>query len=210
MAIRFVAKRLATFPKLRNLSEEVKVCSPRALATAAAKAQDGAVQVDRKEGQPPASQSRRPRSFLPSLLSPFGQTTSLMQMMDTMDRLFENSLSTSIADPSWLLRSANSRIPWDVIEDDKCFKLRVDMPGMSKEEVKLAVEDGDLVVKAEHKAEDEEDNWSARSYGSCNFRIKLPENVDPNGIKAELKDGVLKVQAHKVEGKKERHEVQVE
>lgn len=210
MAIRFISRRLPSFPKLGNLSEEVQVCSPRALATAAAKAHDDAVQVDRKEGHPPASQSRRPRSFLPGLFSPFGQTTSLMQMMDTMDRLFDNSLLTSVAEPSRLLRNANSRTPWDVMEDDKCFKLRMDMPGMSKEDVKLAVEDGDLVMKAEHKAEDEEDDWSARSYGSYNVRIKLPENVDPNGIKAEMKDGVLKVQAHKVEGKKEKLEVQVE
>ncbi|KAH7445140.1 hypothetical protein KP509_02G109000 [Ceratopteris richardii] len=106
--------------------------------------------------------------------------------------------------------SLRDRIPWDVMEDDKCFKMRMDMPGMTKEDVKLSVEDGDLVVKAEHNIEEGEDDWSSRSYGSYYARIKLPENVDMNDIKAEMKDGVLKVTAPKAEGAKQRHEVQIE
>ena len=145
------------------------------------------------------------------LFSPFfGPSTSLTQMMDTVDRLFDGQ---TLLDPYRRFGDmlSDSRIPWDVVEDDKCIKLRVDMPGYTKDEVQLTVEDDELVLKADHEAKEEEDDWSMRSYGSCNLRIRLPENVDPSGIKAELKDGVLKVKAPKVEvNKKETHKVLVE
>lgn len=60
--------------------------------------------------------------------------------------------------------------------------------------MKVSVEDGDLVIKGEHKAEEQkEDSWSSRSYGSYNTRVTLPEHVKVEEIKAELKNGVLYV-----------------
>lgn len=78
------------------------------------------------------------------------------------------------------------------------------MPGMTRDDVKVWVEDKMLVVKAEKKlnkknanggigrgGEDEEDEWSAKSYGKYSSRIALPENVVFEKITAEVKDGVL-------------------
>jgi HSP20 family protein len=149
--------------------------------------------------------------MLAGLFSPFfGQSTSLTQMMDAMDRFFS---SPTLMDPTRRFGDllGDNRMPWDVMEDEKSIKLRVDMPGYSKDEVKLSVEDDELVLKADHQTSKEEDDWSTQSYGSYNLRIRLPENVDPSSIKAELKDGVLKVKVPKVEAsKKESHTVQVE
>ena len=47
-----------------------------------------------------------------------------------------------------------------------------------------------LVVKVEKQAE-EEDEWSPKSYGRYSSRIALPENIEMEKIKAEVKDGVL-------------------
>ncbi|MCO5551584.1 hypothetical protein L7F22_005089 [Adiantum nelumboides] len=57
-----------------------------------------------------------------------------------------------------------------------CFKLRIDLPGMSKQEVKIIVEDGDLVVSTEHESKEDDDAWSTSSYGSYHIKIKLPDN----------------------------------
>ncbi|MCO5588475.1 hypothetical protein L7F22_042432 [Adiantum nelumboides] len=51
----------------------------------------------------------------------------------------------------------------------------------------------DLVVSAEHEAKEDDDALFASSYGLYHMRIKLPDNLDANGVKAELKDGVLKI-----------------
>lgn len=60
--------------------------------------------------------------------------------------------------------------------------------------MKVSIEDGDLVIKGEHKAEDQkEDSWSSRSYGSYLTRMTLPDNAKVEEVKAELKNGVLHV-----------------
>lgn len=73
------------------------------------------------------------------------------------------------------------------------------MPGMTKQDVKVWVEENMLVVKAEKKkkkseSENEDENgedWSSKSYGRYSCRIALPENVQFEKIKAEVRDGVL-------------------
>lgn len=205
MASRAVVRSLASLSGLGKFSRDLKA-SPRTFAAQAARVQGG--QVEQKENQAATPRSRPLASF-PDAFSAFSPVTSLLQMMDTMDRVFDGSLLSPISSTPRIARSS-TRMPWDVMEDEKAFKLRMDMPGLSKEEVKIAVEDGDLTVKGEHKAEENEGDWSSRSLGSYNIRIKLPENVDPNGIKAELKNGVLKVEAPKIESKKEKLTVRLD
>lgn len=75
------------------------------------------------------------------------------------------------------------------------------MPGMTKEDVKVWVEEKMLVVKAEkvpktavngeESGEEEEGEWSAKSYGRYSSRIAMPENIQFEKISAEVKDGVL-------------------
>jgi len=65
---------------------------------------------------------------------PFLPNRSLRQMLDTVDRLFDNSFPT-LYSPS---QSSTLRTPWDVLETDNAYKLRFDMPGLSKEEVKTS------------------------------------------------------------------------
>ncbi|XP_024380927.1 small heat shock protein, chloroplastic [Physcomitrium patens] len=121
---------------------------------------------------------------------PFVGDRSLRQMLNTVERLFADPIFGSPSPATAL----DLRTPWDVKEDDDAYKLRFDMPGLSKEEVKVSVEDGDLVIKGEHNAEEQkEENWSSRSYGSYNTRMALPENALFENIKAELKNGVLYV-----------------
>lgn len=93
---------------------------------------------------------------------------------------------------------SRGRTPWEIKEGEREYKMRFDMPGMTKDDVKVWVEEKMLVLKAEKVARNKEDHenngeeeWSAKSYGKYSCRIALPENVEFEKIRAEVKDGVL-------------------
>jgi HSP20 family protein len=85
----------------------------------------------------------------------------------------------------------------DVIREDERFVLKVDLPGITIDEVKIEVEDGVLTVSGEHeeKLDDEKDQYVRRErhYGSFYRSMLLPPSVTPEQIKATCKDGVLEV-----------------
>jgi HSP20 family molecular chaperone IbpA len=56
-------------------------------------------------------------------------------MLDTVDRVFEAPFFSTPATTTNPPISASLRSPWDVMEDEDSFRLRIDMPGLSKEEV---------------------------------------------------------------------------
>lgn len=85
----------------------------------------------------------------------------------------------------------------DIIEDEKEYLVKADLPEMKKEEIKVKVEEGLLSVSGERKAEKEEKGKTfhriERSYGSFERSFTLPENADGTKVSAEFKEGVLKV-----------------
>lgn len=106
-----------------------------------------------------------------------------------------------------------SRGRWDAKEDDDTLLLRMDMPGLGKEDVKISVQQNSLIIKGEAEKEsgdNEEDDSGTRRYSS---RIDLPPNLYKiDGIKAEMKNGVLKIIVPKVkeEERKDAFHVTVE
>lgn len=123
------------------------------------------------------------------ILDPLSPMRTMKQMLDSVDRLFEDALTF----PGSNRPVGEIRSPWDIKEDEKELKMRFDMPGLSKEELKVYVEDDILVIKGEHKQEKEggEESWSSRSLSSYNMRLLLPDSCEKDKIKADLKNGVL-------------------
>ncbi len=78
---------------------------------------------------------------------------------------------------------------------DKEFKVELAVPGYSKENLKVEVSDGILTVSSEQKMEKEsaQDGWKRRefSYNSFSRSFQLPDNADPESVKASFTDGVL-------------------
>ena len=85
----------------------------------------------------------------------------------------------------------------EVRERDNNIVVRADLPGLSRDDVDVEVDNDALVIRGERRNdwEDErEGNYrSERSYGTFYRAIALPEGVDPNTCKATFKDGVLEV-----------------
>ncbi|XP_065619004.1 heat shock protein 21, chloroplastic-like [Quercus suber] len=104
-----------------------------------------------------------------------------------------------------------ARADWDVVEEETEVKMRFDMPGLDKEDVKVAVEDDVLVIKGEHKKEGKDnDSWSWRSFNSYDTRIQLPDNLEKDKIKAELKNGVLYISIPKTKAERKVIDVQIQ
>ncbi|KAI5594826.1 hypothetical protein BDE02_03G097500 [Populus trichocarpa] len=123
-----------------------------------------------------------------NVFDPFSPTRSLSQVLNMMDQFMENPL---ISAP----RAGGLRRGWDARETDDALNLRIDMPGLGKEDVKVSVEQNSLVIKGEG-AKESDDEENARRYSS---RIDLPEKMyKTDEIKAEMKNGVLKVVVPKV------------
>ena len=100
---------------------------------------------------------------------------------------------------------AGARIDWK--ETPEAHVFRADVPGLKKEEVKVEVEDGNVLqISGERNKEQEEktDTWHRveRSSGKFLRRFRLPENAKAEQIKASMEDGVLTVTVPKEEAKK--------
>ena len=89
----------------------------------------------------------------------------------------------------------------DVYEKDGNLVVKAELPGMKKEDIEVALDQGDLVIRGERKAESEvkEENYYRveRAYGSFYRRIPLPFEVKPEQIMASYNDGVLEVRIPK-------------
>ncbi len=91
----------------------------------------------------------------------------------------------------------------DIVEDDKEWLVKTDLPEVKKDDVKVTVEDGVLTVTGERKFEKEEKDKKyhriERSYGNFFRSFTLPDGADASKVNAEFKEGVLKVHLPKGE-----------
>jgi HSP20 family protein len=91
----------------------------------------------------------------------------------------------------------------DIVEDDKEFLVKAELPEVSRDNVHVTVENGRLTIKGERRFEKEETGKKyhrvERSYGTFLRSFNLPENTDAEKVAAEFKDGVLFVHLPKQE-----------
>lgn len=139
------------------------------------------------------------RSMLPverpgPLSRMMGTSFSLLdELRNELDRFWER--------PRLAFGEGETKLTWwprlDVFEKKGNLVVKADLPGMTKENVEVAVEEGDLVLRGERKEETEieEESYfrSERTWGSFFRRIPLTFAVDPATVKASFKDGVLEV-----------------
>ena len=104
-------------------------------------------------------------------------------------------------------REAMTTTEWapsvDIVEDEKEWLVKADLPEVKKEDVKVTVENGVLTITGERKFEKEEKDKKyhriERSYGNFLRSFTLPEGADGSKVAADFKDGVLKVHLPKNE-----------
>ncbi|XP_062233429.1 16.9 kDa class I heat shock protein 3-like [Phragmites australis] len=97
---------------------------------------------------------------------------------------------------------ATACIDWKETPEERIFK--AELPDVKKEEVKVQVEDGNVLVISGEPRKVEDDKWRRveRSSGQFMRRFRLPENAKVDQMKAGLENGVLTVTVSKAEVKK--------
>lgn len=167
---------------------------------------DRSVVVDRR---PDRSVARRPNIFPGDVFDPFSPMRSLSQVLNLVDQFMETPLFSG-----GVPAAAPSRRGWDVREDDEALYLRIDMPGLGKDDVRVSMEQTTLIIREESKKEgseeEDEEEENARRYS---IRLDLPpDTYKIDQIKAEMKNGVLKLVVPKLhkEERKDVVEVKVE
>ena len=88
----------------------------------------------------------------------------------------------------------------DLHENDKSYEMKVDIPGMKKEDIKLTTEENKLVIEGERKDEkDDKCHFVERHFGSFHREVCLPVNAEMDKISASYENGVLSVSVPKKE-----------
>lgn len=103
--------------------------------------------------------------------------------------------------------ASNASGPWvpalDAYEEKDNYVVKVELPGVNKEDVRLSLEKGTLTITGERKSEtsskDGELYHSERFYGRFQRTVNLPESLAADKVKAGYKDGVLTVTLPKSE-----------
>ena len=107
-----------------------------------------------------------------------------------MDQLMERFMGTNGEGTP-----ATACAPANLWEEEGKWCVELELPGVKQELIDVTLEKNTLRITAERQAPDEDRKYwhQERSYGRFERIFNLPETVDPEGIEAELADGVLKL-----------------
>lgn len=129
-------------------------------------------------------------------------TTDLWNMQREINRLFDNFFRGGVQDegtfgPSYWTPAV------DIAEHDNEYVVKVELPGVSKDDVKITIESNVLTIRGEKKQDREtkNDNYHRveRMYGSFQRSFTLPSTVRNDKIDAVYKDGILTITLPKAE-----------
>lgn len=130
----------------------------------------------------------------------------MLSFNNRADRIFNDFFYPSRGmqmskDSNW-----NPRV--DIYEDEDAIVLKAELPGVEKDNIVVDVEGRVLTLKGERSSDNEVKEESyyrrERTFGSFERRFNLPDNVDPEKITADYKDGILKLGIPKPEENKPR------
>jgi HSP20 family protein len=123
-----------------------------------------------------------------------------VSLFDDMDRMvktvFNDNLYSPIINKNWVPAV-------DIKEDNISFVLTADIPGLSKSNIDLLVEDNMLKISGIRDTNNENDNgkyhYKERTNGTFHRSFKLPSTVDEENISASFRNGILTVVLPKTE-----------
>jgi HSP20 family protein len=128
----------------------------------------------------------------------------LVSLQGRMNRLFDESfrgINRGSAEEDWAQGAWSPAV--DIYEKDGNIVLKAELPGIEPKDVDVRVENNILTLRGERRVDQEvkEEHYQRveRSYGAFTRSFTLPTVVDTDKIKAEYKDGVLRMTLPKKE-----------
>jgi HSP20 family protein len=135
-----------------------------------------------------------------TLIDPSREFEDIYSRMGQLVNLaFGDSALTGLTEAPWTPMA-------DVTETDDAYQVHVELPGISKDQVDVQLQDRELVISGEIQEENGEGRRrrSSRRVGRFEYRTFLPNDIKADQAKAELHDGVLAVTIPKSEEAKPR------
>lgn len=96
--------------------------------------------------------------------------------------------------------------PCDIVEGERKFTVYVDLPGMTKKNIRLALKNRVLTISGERKLYDEDTGELTRSerrQGSFSRSFAIPDGTDEKSVDAKFKDGVLSITLDKMDAEED-------
>lgn len=125
-------------------------------------------------------------------LTRFDPFAGLTRWSENLDQFFNDFRTADGAGETALLSPAI-----DVAENESALTVTAELPGLERRDIDLSVKDGVLMLRGEKKVEEESKDRKfhriERRYGSFYRALALPDTVDPDGVEAAFKNGVLTV-----------------
>jgi HSP20 family protein len=125
-----------------------------------------------------------------------------LSLHDQMNSLFGGSLLRGEGGVSGILNPAV-----DLYEEDDKLVVKAELPGIDKKDISVDLQNGVLTLRGERRHESEEKNGRnvyrrEMSYGKFVRSFSLPQDVEPDKVKAEYANGVLTIEVPKPETRK--------
>ncbi len=132
-------------------------------------------------------------------VDPFSELEALQR---EMNRLFDLSYSGKSGQDTSLL-AGNWSPAIDVYDSKDNLLVKAEIPGLSKDEIHVSIQDDQLVIQGEKKQDQEvkEENFykTERFYGSFYRSVQLPSAIEADKVNAKYEDGVLSLTLPKKE-----------
>jgi len=134
---------------------------------------------------------------------PFADATTLYQLLPS-------------GTPGWPRRAAEGngprKVEWsplaDISETDKEYVIRLDLPAVKKEDVKVSLDQGVLTIIGERRqqVDDKSEKFHRVEsfFGSFERSFSLPDNVNVDTVRCDSKDGILTVHIPKIEAPQQK------
>ena len=123
--------------------------------------------------------------------------------ISTLSTLFDDFFGGNVFESVDRQLTGTSWPKVDIEENDAGYTIHADLPGLEKNDVKITVENGTLLIEGEKKAENKREKERyyhlERSYGRFSRSFALPDEVDAQKISASMKNGVLELTLPKSE-----------
>lgn len=134
-----------------------------------------------------------------------------LRLQEEMNRLFEEFLPTPFRDRDDLMTLSEGNWDFmpeiDVRETRKNVQVTAELPGVDEKDIDVRLDGKLLMIRGEKREEktENEGTWTRNEccYGSFVRSLPIRSEIDPNGIEATLKKGVLKVTLPKAKQDKE-------
>jgi len=101
----------------------------------------------------------------------------------------------------------------DLSETDDAFRIRLDVPGMEKDDITINLQNNTLTVSGERSSERTEEGEEyvrvERAFGNFHRTFTLPDAVDPENVEAAYDNGVLTIHVPKTE-KSTRRQIEIQ